>query len=60
MISLNLNMALKEKIKRNTKIAMPSKKLSVKQIDWDKYFGKIRFDEDGLEYQRRLRNEWSK
>ena len=53
-------MALKEKIKRNTKIAIPSKKLSVKQIDWDKYFGKIRFDEDGLEYQRRLRNEWSK
>jgi len=27
-------------------------------IDIEKYFGKINFGEDGLEYQLRVRNEW--
>jgi len=27
-------------------------------IDLSKYFGKVKFGVDGLEYQRKSRNEW--
>jgi hypothetical protein len=34
---------------------LPKKKAS---INLDKYFGKIKFDVDGLDYQLKVRNEW--
>lgn len=34
---------------------LPKKK---KPIELDKYFGKINFGVDGLEYQLKIRNEW--
>jgi hypothetical protein len=30
----------------------------VKKLDAKKYLGKVKWDEDPLEYQKRLRNEW--
>jgi hypothetical protein len=54
-------MVNKEEIKPTVK---KSKKRSassdVKKIDWDKYFGKIHFSEDGLTYQKRVRDEWTR
>jgi len=29
-----------------------------KGIDLKKYFGKVKFKMDGLEYQKQIRNEW--
>jgi len=29
-----------------------------KPINLDRYFGKVKFGLDGLEYQKKLRNEW--
>jgi len=29
-----------------------------KKPDLSKYFGKVNFDDNGLTYQRKLRNEW--
>ena len=29
-----------------------------KPIDLDRFFGKVNFGVDGLEYQKRIRNEW--
>jgi len=29
-----------------------------KSINLDRYFGKINFGSEGLEYQKRIRNEW--
>ena len=34
---------------------LPNKKSS---INLDKYFGKIKFGVDGLDYQLKVRNEW--
>lgn len=31
-----------------------------KRILWDKYFGKIKFPEESLTYQRKMRDEWAK
>ncbi len=31
-----------------------------KKIDWDKYFGKIKFPVGALTYQRKVRDEWAK
>jgi hypothetical protein len=31
-----------------------------KKINWDKYFGKIKFPIDALSYQRKMRDEWAK
>lgn len=30
-----------------------------KSINWDKYFGKIKFPVNALTYQQKMRNEWS-
>jgi hypothetical protein len=29
-----------------------------KEIKWDKYFGKIKFPVDALDYQKKVRDEW--
>lgn len=29
-----------------------------KSVDIDRYFGKVNFRMDGLEYQKKVRNEW--
>jgi len=29
-----------------------------KSITLDKYFGKVSFNDDGLTYQKKVRNEW--
>jgi len=29
-----------------------------KSINLDRYFGKIKFDSKGLEYQKKIRDEW--
>lgn len=29
-----------------------------KSVDIDRYFGKVNFGMDGLEYQKKVRNEW--
>ncbi|NGP90194.1 hypothetical protein [Fodinibius halophilus] len=39
-------------------IQQATTKKTQKSINLDKYFGKIDFDEEGLEYQKRVRNEW--
>jgi len=31
-----------------------------KHINWDKYFGKIKFPVDALAYQLKVRDEWGK
>jgi hypothetical protein len=31
-----------------------------KSINWDKYFGKIKFPMNALAYQQKIRNEWGK
>lgn len=46
------NKSLKSKLKK----ASPS----VKQVDWDKYVGKIQIPVDALTYQKKIRNEWPK
>lgn len=33
-------------------------KKNKRKISLDKYFGKVHFDEKGVEYQKRVRNEW--
>ena len=30
-----------------------------KNINWDKYFGKINFPIEALSYQKKVRDEWS-
>ncbi|MFA5670070.1 MAG: hypothetical protein WC967_12550 [Balneolaceae bacterium] len=44
--------AIREKIKK----AADEKKR--KTINLDRYFGKVNFGTDGLEYQKKIRNEW--
>jgi hypothetical protein len=29
-----------------------------RKLNIDRYFGKIKFDKDGLEWQKQIRNEW--
>ena len=29
-----------------------------KKLQWDRFFGKVKFEEDPVNYQRRLRDEW--
>jgi hypothetical protein len=43
-------------------VAKKLKKASsrTKKINWDKYFGKIKFPVDALKYQKVMRDEWSK
>ncbi len=43
-------------------VAKKLKKVSAKtkKINWDKYFGKIKFPEDALAYQKKMRDEWGK
>jgi hypothetical protein len=50
---------MERKIKRisHTQLSKLTKKL--KPIDLDKYAGKINFGIDGLEYQLKVRIEWS-
>lgn len=36
-------------------IKLPQKKAP---LNLNKYFGKIKFETDGLEYQLKIRNEW--
>ncbi|MBN8652111.1 MAG: hypothetical protein J0L67_11820 [Cytophagales bacterium] len=31
-----------------------------KHINWDKYFGKIKFPVDAITYQLKVRDEWGK
>jgi hypothetical protein len=31
-----------------------------KHINWDKYFGKIKFPVDAMTYQLKVRDEWGK
>ncbi|WP_441000680.1 hypothetical protein [Fodinibius sp. SL11] len=33
-------------------------KKNKKNVNLGKYFGKVHFDEEGLEYQKRVRDEW--
>jgi hypothetical protein len=35
------------------------KLLPVKKLDANKYFGKLKWGENPLEYQKKLRNEWN-
>jgi hypothetical protein len=49
------------KIKK--KVSSPARKpmrvaQKKKQINWDKYFGKITFPFDPMKYQQEARNEW--
>jgi hypothetical protein len=43
-------------------VAKKLRKVSAKtkKIDWDKYFGKIKFPVDALTYQKKMRDEWDK
>ncbi len=46
----------KEKIKKY--IVRIRKKRKAKGVDTSKYCGTVKFDEDALAIQKRLRNEW--
>ncbi|MEX0724383.1 MAG: hypothetical protein WD053_10915 [Gracilimonas sp.] len=39
-------------------IQKASSKPSKKRVEIDRYFGKVNFGMDGLEYQKKVRNEW--
>ncbi|MBY0435564.1 MAG: hypothetical protein K2U26_15790 [Cyclobacteriaceae bacterium] len=54
-------MITKQKLKRQTNKPKGVKATrGEKKIDWDKYVGKIHFSEDGVTFQRRIRDEWAK
>lgn len=60
-----LNLLMTIKISRKDSVKLKAKKLAKatsksKHINWDKYFGKIKFPVDALTYQIKLRDEWSK
>jgi hypothetical protein len=48
------------KTTRRSKLDEELTKLPTKKtpVDLDKYFGKIKFGEDGLAYQLKFRDEW--
>lgn len=53
------------KISRKDSVKSKAKKVAKatsksKHINWDKYFGKIKFPVDALAYQTKVRDEWSK
>lgn len=31
-----------------------------KPVDWSQFCGKVTFEEDGMEYQNRMRDEWDR
>ena len=39
-------------------IKKASSKAKKKKVDIDRYFGKVNFGMNGLEYQKKVRNEW--
>lgn len=39
-------------------IEKASSKKNKKTVDIDQYFGKVKFGMDGLEFQKKVRNEW--
>ncbi|MES2268172.1 MAG: hypothetical protein V4520_15535 [Bacteroidota bacterium] len=53
VIEINKTTTRSELDKALTKL--PNKK---KPIDLGKYFGKVKFGEDGLAYQLKIRDEW--
>jgi len=40
------------------KIRQATERKKKKKIDIDHYFGKVNFGVDGLEYQKKIRDEW--
>jgi hypothetical protein len=56
-MSLTIHKKDSEKdIHRKIKKAAADKKK--KPVNLDRYFGKVNFGSDGLEYQKKIRNEW--
>ena len=46
----------KEKIDKMIEKAIDRK--DKKTVDLDRYFGKVKFESEGLEYQKKVRDEW--
>jgi hypothetical protein len=56
-MSLIINKKDSEKVIRET-IKKASARKQKKTVDIDRYFGKVNFGIDGLEYQKKIRDEW--
>ena len=57
IMSLIINKKDSEKVIRET-IKKASARKQKKTVDIDRYFGKVNFGIDGLEYQKKIRDEW--
>lgn len=53
VVELNKN-STRQQLDNALKKIHPKKR----EINLDKYFGKIKFGMDGLDYQKKVRNEW--
>lgn len=65
VIRFFLNLYMTVKISRKDSVKSKAKKVAKatsksKHINWDKYFGKIKFPVDALAYQTKVRDEWGK
>lgn len=56
-MSLTIHKKDSEKTIRE-KIRQATERKKKKKIDIDHYFGKVNFGVDGLEYQKKIRDEW--
>ncbi|MFD2531793.1 hypothetical protein [Gracilimonas halophila] len=56
---MTLTINKKDSIKKiREAIEKASSKRKKNKVDIDRYFGKVNFGMDGLEYQKKVRNEW--
>lgn len=57
-MALTINKKDSAKVIRET-IQKASGRKQKKTVDLDRYFGKVNYGVSGLEYQKKIRNEWT-
>lgn len=53
-----LDKKARKKLSQQLREILQKKRLRGKKLDWKRFFGKVKFEEDPVSYQRRLRDEW--
>ena len=53
-LKTNSKKTLREQFKELTAKGNPKRK----KLHWEDFFGKVKFEENPVEYQRKRRNEW--
>jgi hypothetical protein len=53
-----LNKNIEKSLRQQLNELIEKDKVTGKKLDWDKFFGKVKFPEDPVQYQRKLRDEW--